>query len=73
MKDSLSMKRTLHIRGAIWHGVNYKQFLKTRIGIDVTLEGSIMSEAEKWNKLFTRIIDVVVLLGERGLPFRGSS
>lgn len=47
--------------------------LESSIGIDASFEMNVLSEAQKWKKLFTRIIDVVIFLGERGLPFRGSS
>ena len=47
--------------------------LENDAGIDVIIEGNILSEAEKWKKLLTRIIDVVIFLGGRGLAFRGSS
>ena len=33
----------------------------------------ILSEAQKWKMILARIIHIVVFLGERGLPFRGSS
>ena len=33
----------------------------------------IGSEASKWKMILARIIHIVVFLGERGLPFRGSS
>ena len=33
----------------------------------------ILSEAHKWKMILARIIHIVVFLGERGLPFRGSS
>ena len=42
-------------------------------GTDAIIEENILSEAAKWKKLLTRIIDVVVFLGKRRLAFRGSS
>ena len=42
-------------------------------GIDMLNDKFILSEAQKWKKILARIIDVVIFLGERGLPFRGSS
>ena len=42
-------------------------------GVDMLNDKFILSEAQKWKKILARIIDVVIFLGERGLPFRGSS
>ena len=42
-------------------------------GIDCLLDRNILSDAKKWEKLLTRIIDVILFLGERGLAFRGNS
>ena len=47
--------------------------LEESSGVDMFTDERILSEAQKWKKILTRIIDVVVFLGERGLPFRGSS
>lgn len=37
------------------------------------LDHSVSTETTKWRKIFERIIDVVLFLGERSLAFRGSS
>ena len=42
-------------------------------GVDVMVEERMLSEIEQWKKLLSRIIDVTIFLGERGLAFRGSS
>ena len=47
--------------------------LENDAGINVIIEENISSEAEKWKKLLSRIIDVVIFLGQRGLAFCGSS
>ena len=47
--------------------------LENDTGINVIIEENVSSEAEKWKKLLSRIIDVVIFLGQRGLEFRGSS
>ena len=47
--------------------------LKQDSGIHKLLENELKSEVNKWIKLRKRIIDVVIFLGERGLPFRGST
>ena len=47
--------------------------LENNTSIDVIIEENILSEAAKCKKLLTRIIDVVVFLGETGLVFLGSS
>ena len=47
--------------------------LENDAGINVIIEENVSSEAEKWKKLLSRIIDVVIFLGQRGLAFRGSS
>ena len=54
-----------------WHELERR--LKTHSEVDDLIEQNTLLEAEKWKKLQTRIINVVLLLGERGLPFRGSS
>ena len=47
--------------------------LENDTGINVIIEENVSSEAEKWKKLLSRIIDVVIFLGQRGLAFHGSS
>eukprot|EP00112_Aurelia_sp_Birch-Aquarium-sp1_P011535 Seg2424.4 transcript_id=Seg2424.4/GoldUCD/mRNA.D3Y31 product="Zinc finger MYM-type protein 1" protein_id=Seg2424.4/GoldUCD/D3Y31 len=47
--------------------------LEESSGVDMLTDAGILSEAQKWKTILARIIDVVVFLGERGLPFRGSS
>ena len=47
--------------------------LENDTGINIIIEENVSSEAEKWKKLLSRIIDVVIFLGQRGLAFRGSS
>ena len=47
--------------------------LENDTGINVIIEENVSSEAEKWKKLLSRIIDVVIFLGQRGLAFRRSS
>lgn len=42
-------------------------------GVVMLTDAGIPSEAQKWKRILARIIDVVVFLGERGLPFCGSS
>lgn len=42
-------------------------------GINNLLDRSILSEPNKWKMLLTRILNVIVFLGERGLAFRGTS
>ena len=46
--------------------------LEHPFGVDMLTNERVLSEGQKWKKILTRIIDVVVFLGERGLPFRGS-
>ncbi|XP_063613032.1 zinc finger MYM-type protein 1-like [Penaeus indicus] len=41
--------------------------------VDMLHDDRILSEAHKWKQILARIIHVVVFLGERVLPFRGSS
>ena len=50
-----------------------QRHLENDTGINVIIEENVSSEAEKWKKLLSRIIDVVIFLGQRGLAFRGSS
>ena len=47
--------------------------LENDAGINVIIEESVSSEVAKWKKLLSRIIDVVIFLGQKGLAFRGSS
>lgn len=47
--------------------------VENNAGIDVIIEENILSEAAKWKRLLSRIIDVVIFLGQRGLAFRGST
>ena len=42
-------------------------------GISDLLDKSILSEANKWKMLLTKILNVIVFLGERGLASRGTS
>ena len=42
-------------------------------GVDVMIEERMLSEIEQWKKLLSRIIDVTIFLGEKGLAFHGSS
>ena len=51
--------------------------LQRRLGadadVDLLLEKSVLSEAERWKMLLQQILDVVMFLGERWLAFRGDS
>ncbi|XP_037775589.1 uncharacterized protein LOC119572556 [Penaeus monodon] len=47
--------------------------LEESSGVDMLHDDRILSEAHKWKQILARIIHVVVLFGERGLHFRGSS
>ena len=47
--------------------------MKQDSGNDMLLENELKSEVNRWIKLLKRIIDVVIFLGERGLPFREST
>ena len=46
-------------------------------GIGTSIEGAFakqfLTEREKWQNLFKRILDVVLFLGKRGLAFRSST
>ena len=41
-------------------------------GIDFQFEMKLRQHVEKWRSIFKRILHVVLFLGKRGLPFRGS-
>ena len=49
-----------------------KTVLKTT-GIDEQLQWQFKSEVSKWREIFRCILDVVLFLSERQLPFRGST
>ena len=50
-----------------------QRHLEADADVDLLLEKSILSEAERWKMLLQRILDVVMFLGERGLTIRGDS
>ncbi len=54
-----------------WRELQTRLLMNT--GVDVMVEERVLSEIEQWKKLLSRIIDVTIFLGERGLAFRGSS
>ena len=60
----LSMSTVRCTRNATMPGKNLRGVWKNE---------RILSEAHKWKMILARIIHIVVFLGERGLPFRGSS
>ena len=43
------------------------------VGIDSSLQKQFATEMAKWREIFRCILDVVLFLAERNLPFRGSS
>ena len=47
--------------------------VKEKKGIDSALQRQIDSETAKWKQILRCILDVVLFLAERNLPFRGSS
>ena len=47
--------------------------LEADADVDLLLEKSVLSEAERWKMLLQQILDVVMFLGERWLAFRGDS
>lgn len=47
--------------------------LKNMTGIDSSLQKSFLTEKEKWRKILRCMLDVILFLGERNLPLRGSS
>ena len=49
-----------------------KNVLRTT-GIDQQLQSQFESEVSKWREIFRSILDVVLFLSERQLPFRGST
>ena len=54
-----------------WKGLE-KTVLRTT-GIDQQLQSQFESEVSKWREIFRCILDVVLFLSERQLPFRGST
>ncbi|XP_013775756.1 uncharacterized protein LOC106460583 [Limulus polyphemus] len=54
-----------------WHELERR--LESDTGIDVMSHKVIMSETEKWRNILTRIIDVILFLGQIGLAFHGLS
>ena len=51
----------------------FERRLEEFSGVDMFINERILSEAHKWKMILVRIIHIFVFLGERGLPFRGSS
>lgn len=48
------------------------QTLGDKRGIDAALQHSIKQEEEKWRKILTAIVDLILFLAKNHLPFRGS-
>ena len=47
--------------------------LNELVGIDSSLQKQFATGMAKWREIFTCILDVVLFLAERNLPFRGST
>ena len=47
--------------------------VKEKTGIDSAIQKQIDAEAAKWKEILKCILDVILFLAERNLPFRGSS
>ncbi|XP_065903748.1 zinc finger MYM-type protein 1-like [Dysidea avara] len=47
--------------------------LKKKTGIDAAMQRQIDEETAKWKEILKCILDVILFLAERNLPFRGSS
>ena len=55
--------------------ITWKEFcvtLQCKGAIDDALQRSIKQEEEKWRKILRAVVDVVLFLAKRNLPFRGS-
>ena len=51
----------------------FSRFLTATGGIDLYLEAQISTETTRWKAVLTRILDCVLFLSQRNLPFRGTN
>ena len=69
------MKKFINIKKSQVHKLSYLEWrgLEKAIAkaatIDIALDQNIRSEVLKWKLILTRLLDITLLLAERGLPF----
>lgn len=60
---------------ATWHitSKERQKRLKELVGIDCSLQKQFDAEMARWREVFRCILDVILFMSERNLPFRGST